>query len=303
MIVGTRNCETERLTKAFSDEKWERTEKAETECWRGVKSHWRSRIKVALATNCLKLHSRVQMEWQTYTLHFRQLFSNGFRYLDCCGEFMIAAVETYDLMPGDATPAGGNLTLPEKGIRAAVDSVHLEVNHETPIDTETFLKISVGLANLAQKHFGPFKIETNLFEIRMLVPMSTAAAAEEAMLTLGSFPDEPALAKKLDMTLKTRQWHTIFESGSQRLRIAVHPIAFEAVRIHRYNPVLGATPSQARRAKRLTAGAERIPAYAPYAVFLDVNLTEKEPALSSEEKLFNMLMQKADIAKAAFKIK
>jgi hypothetical protein len=243
------------------------------------------------------------MEWQTYTLHFRQLFSNGFRYLDRCGEFMIAAVETYDLMPGDAKPAGANLNLPEKGIRAEVDSVHLEVNHETPIDTETFLKISVGLANLSQKHFGPFKIETNLFEIRMLVPMSTAAAAEEAMLTLGSFPDEPALAKKLDMTLKTRQWHTIFESGSQRLRIAVHPIAFEAVRIHRYNPVLEATPSQARRAKRLSAGAERIPAYAPYAVFLDVNLTEKEPALSSEEKLFNMLMQKVDIAKTAFKIK
>jgi hypothetical protein len=67
--------------------------------------------------------------------------------------------------------------------------------------------------------------------------------------------------------------------------------------------VLGATPSQARRAKRLTAGAERVQAYAPYAVFLELNLIEKEPALSAEEKLFNMLMQKADIVKAAFKLK
>ena len=48
--------------------------------------------------------------------------------------------------------------------------------------------------------------------------MSSEAAAERAMLDLGSCDDEPALAKNLDMTLKTRQWHTDFESGSQRLR-------------------------------------------------------------------------------------
>jgi hypothetical protein len=243
------------------------------------------------------------MEWQTYTLHFRQLFTNGFRYLDHCGEFMLAAIETYDLMPGDIKPTGANLTMPEKGIRAGVDSTHIEVYHETPIDAEFFLRLSTGLAELALQNFGPLKIETNLFAIQMLVPMSSEAATERAMLALGSFPDEPNLAKNLDMTLKTRQWHTDFESGSQRLRVSVRPVAFEAIRIHRYNPVLGATPSQTRRAKRLTAGAERVQSYAPYAVFLELSLTEKEPALSTEEKLFTMLMQKAEIAKAAFKIK
>ena len=85
--------------------------------------------------------------------------------------------------------------------------------------------------------------------------------------------------------------------------MTVRPVAFEAIRINRYNPVLGATPSQARRAKRLTAGAERVQAYAPYAVFLELNLIEREPALSSEGKLFNMMMQKADIVKGAFKVK
>lgn len=216
---------------------------------------------------------------------------------------MLAAIETYDLMPGEVTPTRANLTMPEKGIRAGVDSTHIEVYHETPIDTELFLKLSAGVAELAQKHFGPLKIETNLFAIQLLVPMSSETAAERATLALGSSPDEPALAKNLDMTLKTRQWHTDFESGSQRLRVTVRPVAFEAIRIHRYNPVLGATPSEARRAKRLTAGAERVQAYAPYAVFLELSLIEREPALSSEEKLFNMLLQKADIVKAAFKVK
>src|SRR5437588_10406202 len=148
------------------------------------------------------------MEWQTYTLHFRQLIANGFRYLDHCGEFMLAAIETYDLMPGDVTPTSANFTMPEKGIRAGIDSTHLEVYHETPIDTGFFLKLSTGLADLARKYFGPFKIDTNLFAIQFLVPMRSEAAAERAMLGLGSSPYATALAKNLDMTLKTRQWHT-----------------------------------------------------------------------------------------------
>jgi hypothetical protein len=241
------------------------------------------------------------VEWQTYTLQFRQLFANGFRYLDHCGEFMIAAIDAYDVMPGEIKPTGANLTVPEKGITVAVDSVRLEVNHETPIDADHFLGITTGLAQLAQTHFGPIRVETNLFEIRMLVPMNTESAAESAMLTLRT-DDGTSLGKDLDMTLKSRQWNTAFESGSQRLQVAVHPVAFEAVRIHRYNPVLGATPSQVRRAKRLTAGAERVPTYAPYAVFLDITLIEKDPALSSEAKLFKMLMQKAEIVKRSIRV-
>ena len=33
--------------------------------------------------------------------------------------------------------------MPEKGIRAGVDSTHIEVYHETPIDAEFFLKLSI----------------------------------------------------------------------------------------------------------------------------------------------------------------
>ena len=45
---------------------------------------------------------------------------------------MLAAIETYDLIPGDVKSTGANLTMPEKGIRAGVDSTHIEVYHETP---------------------------------------------------------------------------------------------------------------------------------------------------------------------------
>jgi len=215
---------------------------------------------------------------------------------------MIAAIDAYDVMPGEIKPTGANLAVPEKGIRAGVDSNHLEVNQESPIDAEHFLKVSAGLAELAQKHFGPIRVETSLFQGKMLVPINTEAAAEAAMLTAKG-AGGISFGKDLDMTLRSHHWNTTFESGSQRLQIALYPVAFETVRIQRYNPVLGATPSQVQRAKRLTAGAERVPKYAPYAILLEVTMIERDPALSTEAKLFSVFMQKAEIAQKAITIK
>ena len=105
------------------------------------------------------------------------------------------------------------------------------------------------------------------------------------------------------MVSQSRRLETIFGSGSQRLQIVVGPVAFETVRMHRHHPTLGATRSQARRAERLTSAADRMPSYAPYAVFLEVLLSEQEPPLSNEEKLFRLMSQKAEIAKKVYALK
>ena len=61
------------------------------------------------------------MTWQTFSLHFKQTYEGGYRYLDRCGEFMIEAVERLDFIPGDIKPTGAKLEIPEKGIVANVD--------------------------------------------------------------------------------------------------------------------------------------------------------------------------------------
>lgn len=40
------------------------------------------------------------MSWQTLSLHFKQQYDGAFRYLDRCGEFMLAAVDEMNFLPG-----------------------------------------------------------------------------------------------------------------------------------------------------------------------------------------------------------
>lgn len=242
------------------------------------------------------------MNWQLYSLSYRQVFADGYRYLDNCGAFMIDACEGFDLLPTEAKPTGAQLILPEKGLRANIDMTGLEIFQEMPIsESGTFLKICKGLAGLAATAFSPVRVEASTFEMRFLVPMSTAKDAENAMLKLpGESPDP--LARAFDMVPYGRQLNTTLVSGSLRLVVAVHPVAFESVRVNRHNPTLAATPTQVKRAKRLTAQADRVPQYAPFGVFLEVLLTELEPPLANEEKLFNVINQKAEAAQSIYSL-
>jgi len=88
----------------------------------------------------------------------------AFRYLDRCGEFMLAAVEQMNFLPGDAKPTGAKLEIPELGLTAAVDTLELVAAQEMPgSDDEFFLKTCVGLAALVNEHFQPTSIIRNGF--------------------------------------------------------------------------------------------------------------------------------------------
>jgi hypothetical protein len=243
------------------------------------------------------------VDWQLYSLLYRQVFVEGYRYLDTCGSFMLEACGAFDLLSVEAKPTGAQLALPEKSLRVNVDVNGLEVFQEMPIDeSDTFLDICSGLAKLAATSFSPVRVEESMFEMKFLVPMSTAKEAELAMLRLPGETTEP-LARAFDMVPHGRRVNSTFVSGSLRLVVAVQPIAFETVRVHRHNPVIGATPKQTNRAKRLSAQADRVPQFAPFAIFLEVSLTEQEPPLENERKLFKVICQKAEAAKSFYSLK
>jgi hypothetical protein len=54
------------------------------------------------------------MPWKTLSLHFKQTYDGGYRYLDKCGEFMLAAAEALNVIPGDIKPSGAKMEIPEK---------------------------------------------------------------------------------------------------------------------------------------------------------------------------------------------
>lgn len=215
---------------------------------------------------------------------------------------MLDAIEKHNMMPGEVTPTGANLTMPERGIRARLDSSALEVAQELPVEEAFVATLCVDLAALAQEKFGPLHIEANVFEMKLLEPMKTDDEAELAMLKFDR-PEEAGAAKAFDMPLKSRRLDRLFESGSNRLEVSLAPVAFETVRLNRHNPPLNATSTQIERAKRLTAAADRVPQYAPYAIFLELTLTENEPALANEMNLYKMIKQKSDVAKTMYTLK
>lgn len=239
------------------------------------------------------------MKWQTHSLRFRQVFLDGFRYLDRCGEFVLAAVDKFELLPAETKPTGASLSLPEEGLRATIDTIALEVVQEQPVDEALFLKIVLGLAALSQEKFGPLHVENSLFETKLFFAVRNAADVERYSLRVPGY-DQHERAKAFGMNAAHQNIQTEFISGSKRLHIGVVPTTFEKINLQRINPLLASTASQIKRAKRVTAQADRVPKYDPYAIFLEVALSEMEPPLSSEESLYKLLLEKVETAKRVY---
>jgi len=90
------------------------------------------------------------MAWQTLSLHFKQTYEGGYRYLDKCGEFMIAASDKLKFIPGDAKPTGAKMEIPEYGVNMACDANSLAVSQELPPeDDEFFVGVCSGSVELA----------------------------------------------------------------------------------------------------------------------------------------------------------
>lgn len=242
----------------------------------------------------------LRLNWQPYTLRFRQNFEEGYRYLDRCGEFMIAAARELKFLAGEPKVTGAQLMIPEKGIQANVDAHSLELRQEAPLeekDFEAFQKLSAAFAALAEGHFGPLLVEENLYEERWIFPKANPQEAIKSTMNLPVDPDNK-LGHALDMVPEQKHFDMMFRSGSRRLQVQMQPVTFENVTVQRRNALIFASRSRVERARRFTEQASRVPEYPSHALMLDVVLIEDEPpGLQGLGEQFTMLHKKAEIAR------
>lgn len=216
------------------------------------------------------------MTWQPYTLRFRQTFEEGYRYLDHCGEFIIAASRELKFFPSDVKVSGVKLVIPEEGIQANVDAQSLEVRQEAPLnDFDAFQKLSAAFAALAQKHFGLLLVEENLYEERWIFPV---ASPQQALKSTMKLPVDPVneLGRALDMVPEQKHFDMMFRSGARRFQVQIQPVTFENVTVQRKNALIFASRSQTEKARRFTQQAGRVPDYPAHALLLDAVLVEEE---------------------------
>jgi hypothetical protein len=242
------------------------------------------------------------MTWQTFSLHFKQTYEGGYRYLDQCGEFMLEAVERLDFIPGDIKPTGAKLDIPEKGIVATVDSQELVLRQDLPEDNgEFFIATCVQLTSLAVKHFSPKHIQKNGFAKKLYWPAASSEAALKASLALGD-KFHLDLAKLVGMVPTRKGWDCHFTSGSMDFHVAVQPVTFEKVTVHKHTADFQASPQQRRRVDRLNMNTERFMGDFSHALMLELDLLEFDPPEQSLQKHFAELKEKSNLLAKQFQI-
>src|SRR5437667_6436659 len=226
------------------------------------------------------------MSWQTFSLHFKQTYEGGYRYLDRCGEFMLEAVERLDFIPGEIKPTGARLEIPEKGIVATVDTQELTLRQDLPEDDGTlFFNTSEQLAGIAVKHFAPKQIQKNGFANKLYWRMPSSEAALKASLVLGDkFHLE--LGNLIGMVPTRKGWDCYFNSGSIDCHVVVQPVTFEKVTVHKHTADFQASRLQRRRVERLNLNTQRFQGDFSHALMLELDLVEFDPPEQSLPKHF-----------------
>lgn len=245
------------------------------------------------------------MSWQTLSLHFKQQYDGGFRYLDRCGEFMLAAVEEMDFLPAETKPSGAKLEIPEHGFTAGVDTLELVAAQDMPDGDEFFLKTCIGLVELTDNHFKPTRIIQNGFAGRFYWPIPNVDALLASSLRFdGDGPME--LGKKLGMVPAHQRLDFNLTSGSMDLHVVLQPVTFENVSINRQTAKFKAPPIFQRRAERHNKAADRFNIPLSHALMLEVDLSEAEPPQASSDSLkqhFQQMKSHADTLRKEFSVK
>jgi len=233
------------------------------------------------------------MNWEPFSLHFKQSFDDGYRYLDKCGELILAA-KKHDFMPGEITVTSGQLIIPEHLFTATVNAQDLVTRQELPKDFDFFFGKSAILANLAGEHFGLADIQANMFSVKWYWP---ARSPEDALAKSLKFKEklQDELAKSLGMVPASARTDFNFSSGNLDLHIVLQAVAFENVAQQQYNAPFGATRAQKDRVGRLRRPRPVFPSELGHAVFLEIDLKELDPPVNSLEKHFRLLVAKSDI--------
>ena len=244
------------------------------------------------------------MAWQTLSVHFKQSYDGGYRYLDRCGEFMLAATEKLDLIPGQISPNGAQMELPEQGIQVNCDSVNLAVMQELPTeDTALFLNLCKGLSNLVAEHFQPKGIVKNGFAWKSFWAFQQPEEMFAATLKLGGgYHSE--LGKLLGIVPEYKNLDCMFASGSKGYHVVLQPTTFEKVSVTKQSATFQATKSEKNRIDRRNKFADRVRNIMSHALILEVDVVEEDPPQSlSLEKHFAELERMSNMLRNIFLVK
>jgi hypothetical protein len=239
--------------------------------------------------------------WQPFSFHFKQVYDEGYRYLDRCGEFLIQAINKLDFIPGEAQVIGAKLEKPELGIKASIDSNELTLTQEQPTDGKEFFEASEGLAKLAIELFEPGRVSTNGFAYRAYWPFTSPEAALRGSLSLDD-EYQTELEKVFGMVASHKQLDCHFAAGSYELTVNIQPVTFERVAVARYNPDFRASPGRRKWIERQNKRADRIKAGVGHALMLLLDLVEHEPPALSLPRHFEQLLAAIKSANSVFKI-
>jgi hypothetical protein len=237
------------------------------------------------------------MAWQPFSLHFRQIYDGGYRYLDRTGEFMVLAETQFNLIPGETKVTGAKLERPEELISISVDSREIAIRQDFPADKgNSFLETTLIIVRLVEEFFAPVAIRSNGFASHLYWPLSTAEKTLAASVNIGgSFHVE--LGKNIGMVPLENEMNCLFKSGSKELRVHVHPVSIETSTIQRRTPGLRDNKKERERIARLNQKADRLPSDLQQGIMLASDLQQKEPPPTDlEEHFAEMLAYESRLA-------
>jgi hypothetical protein len=246
------------------------------------------------------------MAWRTLSLHFKQTYEGGYRYLDKCGEFMIAASQKLGYVPGDAKPTGAKLEIPEKGLNATCDANELALFQEVPGEDHTFfINASRDTSNLALSFFKPLSVLKNGFALKEYWHFPELNDMFAASRNLGGNYQEE-IGKAIGMVPSFKRLDTTFASGSKEFRVYLQPVTFERTVLSKYNANSQATKTEKDRIDRRNKFADHINKnfVVSHALVLELDLTENNPpSEGSLEKHFSELEEKSEQLKKLLNVK
>lgn len=230
------------------------------------------------------------MNWSNFHRRYQLRFEGGYRYLDCCGAFMLEAEETLDLLPSEGPkPTGARMEKPEQGVVVTLDASQLNIVEELSAQGhDLFLSLAVNVGELAVRHIEPRLVSNRMFRMSSFLPVETLG---QALRYTAEVDGQHQLnwSEKIGMSASHKKIDYVFSSGSLDVNVVLSAMTFEAVTIQHLAAGVRASEKQQRRAERFNIRAENLRVPAHHAVMLDVGITEFDPPVEGARALFEQL--------------
>lgn len=241
------------------------------------------------------------MSWESFSLHFKQVFDGGYKYLDSCGSLMLLAEERLGLMTEDVKPSGCKMARPESGISVALDSSELAITQELYADNGAeFINVCQVMEQLVREVFKPRHVESSGFASNTCWGMESSDAVLAASLKLGM--ELADIGRDVEMPARQASVDCHFAAGSFDLHLQIHPVTFQSLTFKKFNSPPLATAAHRRRLDRLNKRTERMNTSLRQGIMMELDLIEFDPPVSPLKNHFEQLKKKELILQKRFNV-